>query len=135
MLSPVASSEAPLHIYRYEAQGFELALRLEKKKRSRGKRLNLLGEEDVGPQLFSPSRIALARLHQTEKAEAERQRKQEIERRKAQAAAIREQKGREKEDRRAARAIARQLSNDEKARQQAERLVQRHLGRRRSSLD
>jgi hypothetical protein len=33
------------------------ALKNEKKRRIRNKRLNLLGEEDSGPQFFSPARI------------------------------------------------------------------------------
>lgn len=37
------------------------ALKVEKKKRARGKRLNFLGEEDNGSQLISPSRIKAAR--------------------------------------------------------------------------
>ena len=39
------------------------ALLMEKKKKQRGKRLNLLGEEDNKPQIFTPSKIqaALAR--------------------------------------------------------------------------
>lgn len=33
------------------------ALKAERKKRNRGKKLNLLGEDDDGPQLFSLSRV------------------------------------------------------------------------------
>lgn len=33
------------------------ALKTEKKKRNRGKKLNLLSEEDNSPQLFSPLRV------------------------------------------------------------------------------
>src|ERR1700716_3671025 len=38
-------------------KGLRKALILEKKKRRKAKRLNLLGEEDSGPQLFSPGRV------------------------------------------------------------------------------
>ena len=37
------------------------ALRLEKKRRNQGKRMNLLGEPDHGPQIFTTSQIVLAR--------------------------------------------------------------------------
>ena len=56
----------------HEVRGLREAISLEKKKRKYGKWLNLLGEEDVGPQLFSPARIAQARLIASEKEEAER---------------------------------------------------------------
>jgi hypothetical protein len=42
------------------------ALQKEKKKRSRRKRLNLVGEEDNGPQLFSPSRVHRAKAYAEE---------------------------------------------------------------------
>ena len=43
------------------------AFKLEKKKRQRGKALNLVGEEDSGPQFFSPGCIQRARDLQEEK--------------------------------------------------------------------
>jgi hypothetical protein len=43
------------------------ALKTEKRKRNRGKRLNLLGEEDGGPQFFSPSRVLRAKTYSGEK--------------------------------------------------------------------
>ena len=57
----------------HEKRGLTEALRAEKKKRQRGKRLNLLGEEDVGPQFFSPSRILAARAFQAAKRAKEEQ--------------------------------------------------------------
>ena len=42
-------------------RGLTEALRHEKKRRQQGKRLNLLGEEDSGPQFFSPGRVQAAR--------------------------------------------------------------------------
>src|SRR5450432_2439480 len=48
--------------------GLQEAFKLEKKKRTRGKRLNLIGiEDDSGPQFFSPSQIQVARRLQAEK--------------------------------------------------------------------
>ena len=42
-------------------QGLNTALKIEKKRRQRGKGLNLLGEEASGPQFFSPSKVHAAR--------------------------------------------------------------------------
>ena len=41
----------------FENKGLIEALKAEKKKRNKGKRLNLLGGGDNGLQLFSPSRV------------------------------------------------------------------------------
>ena len=38
----------------------------EKKRRQRGKKLNILGEEDHGPQFFSPTTLIWARDRQAE---------------------------------------------------------------------
>jgi hypothetical protein len=43
----------------HEIRGLTEAIKLEKRKRKHGKKLNLLGEEDEGPQLFSPAQIAV----------------------------------------------------------------------------
>ena len=61
-------------------------MKAEKKKRQRGKRLNLLGEEGIGSQFFSPARIEAARAYQASKDDDEVQRQQDIQERKAQAA-------------------------------------------------
>ena len=47
------------------------ALKHERKRRRRGKRLNLLGEEDSGPQFFSPIKVQAARDFQALKEEDE----------------------------------------------------------------
>ena len=46
-----------MNCLQFENQGLLEALNVEKKKRVRGKWLNLLGEEDNGPRLFSPSGV------------------------------------------------------------------------------
>jgi hypothetical protein len=43
------------------------ALQIEQKRRKKGKRLNLLGEDDVRPQFWSPCRIQAALRFQDEK--------------------------------------------------------------------
>ena len=72
--------------------GLSNTLRNERKRRHRGKRLNLIGEEGAGPQLFSPSRIAKAREFQSQKEADEVQKHQEIADRKALAATKKAQK-------------------------------------------
>ena len=73
-------------IDRHIEQGLIKALKDEKKRRRRGKRLNLLGEEDSGPQFFSPVRIQAARDYQESKETNEALRKQEINDKKSAAA-------------------------------------------------
>ena len=63
--------------------GLTAALREEKRRRKRGKRLNLLGEEESGPQFFSPGRVTAARTWQAEKEEEEQQHRQDMESQKA----------------------------------------------------
>ena len=58
------------------------ALKAEKKKQNRGKRLNLLGEEDDGPQLFSPSRVQAARDFAHYKEVEKEQQKRDVEEKK-----------------------------------------------------
>ncbi len=41
----------------YTKRGLVETIKDEKKKRRRGKKLNVLGEEDYGPQFFSPTTI------------------------------------------------------------------------------
>src|SRR4051794_28505847 len=72
----------------HEKQGLIEALQIEKKKRKRGKRLNLLGEENTGPQFFSPSRVQQAKVFQAQKEADEQQCKEDIIERKAKALAI-----------------------------------------------
>ena len=68
------------------------ALRNEKKKRQRRKRLNLIGETGSGPQFFSPHRIQLARDYQDQKDLIETQKQQEIADKKDQSALKKAQK-------------------------------------------
>jgi multidrug efflux pump subunit AcrA (membrane-fusion protein) len=114
-------------IDQHVVRGLTTALQDEKKRRKRGKRLNLLEEEDSGPQLFSPARIQTAREHQAIKEQAEQQRQQDIIDRKALAATRRQQK----EDKKAQRAIImaqkRQLAAELRAQKAAEKQAQKEL--------
>jgi hypothetical protein len=62
---------AQVSIQQHIIKGLTGALKLEKKKRQRGKALNLVGEEDTGPQFYSPSRIARAQEFRDEKQATE----------------------------------------------------------------
>ena len=108
-------------------KGLLKALKQEKKRRKRGKRLNLLGEDESGPQFFSPSRVQAAREYQAIKEEDELIKRQGIEERKVQAAAKRKQKEEEKEKRAAAAAEKKLLAEEMKATKAAERQAQREL--------
>ncbi len=67
---------ASVNYLEFENKGLIEKLKAEKKKKNKGKRLNLLGEEDDGPQLFSPSRVQAARNFAAKKeAEKEHQEK------------------------------------------------------------
>ena len=100
---------------------------MEKKKRKRGKKLNLLGLEDSGPQFFSPSKVQTAREFQALKEENEIIKRQEIEERKAQKAAKKQQKEEEKAQRQAAAAKKRRITEEVRSTKAAERLTQQEL--------
>lgn len=51
---------AQINCLQFKNKGILEALKVEKRKRGRGKQLNLLREENNGPQLFSPSRVKAA---------------------------------------------------------------------------
>ena len=57
-----------------------------KRKRKRVKHLNLLGEEDISSQFFSPAYVQATRDYQAAKKEAEIQRQQAIDNKKVQTA-------------------------------------------------
>lgn len=61
MLQGSEKLAAKVDILEFENKGLIGLLKIEKQKRNRGKRLNLLGEEDNGRQLFSQSRVRAAR--------------------------------------------------------------------------
>jgi hypothetical protein len=77
---------AQVSIHQHIIRNLTEALRLEQKKQQRGKALNLLGEEDVGPQFFSPERIKRAQQFQDEKQALEQAEKDRIAEKKVQAA-------------------------------------------------
>ncbi|KAI9651852.1 MAG: hypothetical protein M1829_002124, partial [Trizodia sp. TS-e1964] len=72
--------------------GLSEALKNEKLKRKRGKKLNLKGEERAGPQFFSPRKIEAAWAYQAKKDLEEVQHRQDIDNCKAAAASKKQEK-------------------------------------------
>ena len=75
--------------------GLIRAIKEEKRKRNRGKRLNLVGEEDNGPQVFTPSRVLWAKAHSDELKAQEVAERARIDNKKVTALANKIQKERE----------------------------------------
>lgn len=108
-------------------RGLEEAIKIEKRKRRKGKRLNLLGEGGSGPQFFSPGRVQAARDHQATK-EADKQLELDIKaEKKAKAEAARLQKQKEKTQRAIERAEKQRLAAEEKTRKTIEKQALQEL--------
>jgi hypothetical protein len=120
-----------LEIVRHENQGLRKAILHEKKKRKRGKAMNLYDpEENEGQALFfSPAKIARVRQRVADEEEAERQRKQNISDKKLQAAIARDEKAREAQEKKIARNLARQTAREQLAQEKAERQAVRQAQR------
>jgi hypothetical protein len=101
-------------------QGLIEALRYEKKRRKRGKRLNLLGEEDKGPQFFSPGRVQAARELLAAKEAEDARIEQEKADRRVEQAVKKAQKEREKKERAEAAAQRKAAAAEAKAQKAAE---------------
>jgi hypothetical protein len=103
------------------------AIAIEKKKRSRSKRLNLVGEEDSGPQFFSPGRIQAAREFQALKEDEREAEKAEKALKKAEAEVLRQQKELEKVDRAKKRKERKEANLAAKAQDKAQKQAQKQL--------
>lgn len=125
-----AQHEVDEHVKR----GLLNVLNEEKKRRRKGKRLNLLGEEDVGPQLFSPGRIQAAKTFQKEKEDAMEQEKLKKIERKAAAEAARQQRDQEKKDRMLERQMKKEVLEQNRAKIQAEREAKREQKEKEKTL-
>ena len=99
----------------------------EKKKRQRGKRLNLLGQEGSGPQLYGPEQIQQARDIQGQKDTYEAQRRQDIIDKRAAAANKKAQQESDRLQRAAQATYRRQLACDAKAQKAVEKQSQAEL--------
>jgi hypothetical protein len=84
----------------HENRGLRFAITQEKQRRQRGKRLNLVGDEEDGKaQFFSPQRILAAKAYQEHKEQAQEEDKLQKAQKKEAAAAKRKQKEEEKQNR------------------------------------
>jgi hypothetical protein len=101
-------------------KGLRKALVFEKKKRRKGRKLNLLGEDNSAPQLFSPGRVQAAKAFQAQKEAIEVERKAAVAQKKAQGLENRLQKEKEKQERALQRAIRKEEVQEAKAQKQAE---------------
>jgi hypothetical protein len=120
-----------LDIVRHENEGLRKAVLHEKKKRKRGKAMNLFdpGEQEGQGLFFSPEKIARVRQRNADEAQAEQQRKQSQSDKKLQAAITRDEKAREAEEKKIARRLARQAAREEVAREKAEKQAIRQAQR------
>jgi DDE superfamily endonuclease len=120
-----------LDIVRHENQGLRKAVFHEKKKRKRGKAMNLYDpEENEGQALFfSPAKIARVRQRVADEEQAEHQRKQIASDKKLQAAIARDEKAREAEEKKITRNLARQAAREQLAQEKAERQAVRQAQR------
>ena len=67
-----------MDIQNHENKSLQEAITQEKKRKQRGKRLNLLGKETTGePQFFSPIKVIAAETYQESKEAAEQEEKRQ----------------------------------------------------------
>ena len=99
-------------IAQHTISGLIRALKTEKKKRSRGRRLNLVREDDNGPQFYSPTRVLRAKEFASKKDVEEQENRDRIDQNKATALAKRLQKEKDV----AARALQASIRKQEVAR-------------------
>jgi hypothetical protein len=101
--------------------GLREAVRLERKKRKKGRKLNLLGTDDHGPQFWSPSTVRAARHVQAQKDADEQANRDRIAENKAKTAANKAQKEALKAERALQTAARQQHALEEKARKAEEK--------------
>ena len=99
-------------------------IKQERKRRKCGKRLNLCGEQDSGPQFYGPEEVKAAQDYQASKEVEEEQQKQEIIDKKEQAAAKRVQKEKERVERAAITAAKRKAAAEARAIREEEKRAQ-----------
>jgi hypothetical protein len=101
---------------------------LERQKRKKGKKLNLVGEDDIGPQFYSPCRVRRALEFQSEKEAEEQANRDRIADKKAQSARNKAQREAEKVARvlqTTARRKQAQEERDRKAAESAQKAIER----------
>jgi hypothetical protein len=120
-----------LKIVRHENKGLRDAIIYEKKKRKRGKAMNLYDPDEKEGQalFFSPAKIARVRQRNADAEQAERQRKQDASDKKLQKAVARAEKAREAEEKRNRRRLEREQAKEQVAQEKAERKAAREAQR------
>jgi hypothetical protein len=121
----ILAAQASISLHR--VKGLEETLRREKKKKQRGKRLNLLREEDFGAQFYGPDQVQEARDFQTDKEEAETLRQKELSDKRDAAALKKAEKEEEKKQRAVALAEKRQLTAESRAQKAVEKQARLEL--------
>jgi hypothetical protein len=116
LISAVESLSTKVDILQYENHGLREAIVLEKKKRKKGTKLNLVGEPSKGVELYSPNKVEQARQYQEQKEAQQIQLQAEIDARKIKRAANALAKRNEKEE----KAAARQLQKESRAQSKEE---------------
>jgi hypothetical protein len=123
-------------IQSFENRGLRMAITQEKKRRQRGKRLNLLGEEVVGaPQFFSPQRVCLAKAYQEGREQAEEEGKRQRAIQKEEAACKRQKLQVEKEERAVQRQLRKEANQAAKTVEKAQKALERGEKRRQKEQD
>lgn len=118
-------------IQSFENRGLRMAITQEKKRRQRGKRLNLLGEEaTAAPQFFSPQRVLLAKAYQEGKEQAEEEGKRQRAIQKEEAAYKRRELQAEKQELAIQRQLRKEANQEAKAAEKAQKALEREEKRR-----
>jgi membrane protein involved in colicin uptake len=105
----------------FKTLGLSEALRLERKRRKKGRKLNLQGKDDHGPQFWSPTQVRAARAFQAQKDADEQANRERIADNKAKAIANKAQKEALKAERALQAEARRQHALEEKARKAEEK--------------
>jgi hypothetical protein len=100
--------------------GLVRALKMEKKKRSRGKRLNLVGEESSGPQAFTPTQVHRAKAYAAKLKTEEEAERARINNNKVNAVAKKLQKEKERSE----RALQASIRREEVAEKKAQKAIE-----------
>jgi hypothetical protein len=119
LIDKILKANETLHarakIAEHRCEGFREALKDEKKKRKRGKRLDLKGDESNGAAIWGSKEITKARQRQNEKDALEEQERIDKELIKTTKQAAKVQQELEKQEKRAAKEVTRQITKESKA--------------------
>ena len=127
---------AKFEIQSHENRGLRAAIVEEKKRRHRGKRLNLLGEEAASePQFFSPTKVIAARAYQESKEAAETEEKRQKALRKEEAILKRQQLQTEKQEAALQRQLRQEANREAKTAEKAQKVAEKEEKRRQKEQD